>query len=72
MVKLLDLVMEIPPEYESKVLTKFFVFLRFSTFHNTVRAMSVLDNTVFNVNIYSLVPKILINMLFSNKFRGVL
>ena len=44
-----DLVMEIPKEHEKKVLTKFFVFLRFNTFHNTIRAMTILDNLEYNV-----------------------
>jgi len=44
---LLDLRVEIPPQFENKILTKFYVLLRFNSFYNTIRAMQVLENTIF-------------------------
>lgn len=44
---LLDLQLEIPANFEHKILTKFYVLLRFSSFANTIRAMEALEGATF-------------------------
>lgn len=49
----LDLKIEIPKAFENKILTRFYVILRFNNFYNTVKAMQILENASFDVKIPS-------------------
>jgi len=42
-----DLRVEIPRDFENKILTKFYIHVRFNSFFNTLRAMQALENTFY-------------------------
>jgi len=44
---MMDLKVETPKKFENKILTKFYVLLRFNSFFNTLRAMQILENQMF-------------------------
>lgn len=48
---LLDLKIEIQPKDYKKIITKYYLIIRFNNFSNTLKAMRALRNTVFEVTI---------------------